>query len=183
MKFLLLQVFLLFGICFMGFPQNTGLPISIETRTSSNDGNSLSEIIIIPSWSDVSSSELTLRMLTDNKIGTALPSDPKSLLATEFERWETELMLMKRTIRLGSNTSFSAAVGLDWWNEYELERGYFAFGGDAQLMANQTRINYFLPVLSGGFETKIGLFQLWDSCSYSPLFYYTTIRVWYSHRA
>lgn len=156
----------------MAFPQSNNLPISIETRTSSNDGNSLSEIIIIPTWSETASSELTLRMLTDNKIGTALSNDPKSLLATEYERWEAEAILIKRTIRLGNHTSFSAAVGLDWWNENELERGYFAFGGDAQLMANQTRINYFLPVLSGGFETKIGSFQLYDSCSYSPLFYY-----------
>jgi len=171
MKFLLPIVFL-FGVCFVVFPQNSGLPISIETRTSSNNGNSLSELIIIPYWSDEVSSELALRMLSNSEIGAALSNDPKSLLATEYKRWEAELLLMRRTISLGGNTSFNTAAGLEWWNEDELERGYFAFGGDAQLMANQTKINYFLPVISGGFETRFGSFQLSDSCSYSPFFYY-----------
>jgi hypothetical protein len=148
-------------------------PINIEMKTSSNGGQAETSLSLIPAWSDRCNSRIGITLLEDSSIGPALDSDPKSLLASQNSTWKTSLTLLEGKAELiPGRFALGASLGAEWWNEDELEQGYFAFGGDAQLMANSTRINYFLPVIGAAVELKLLQASLRNAAWYSPFFYY-----------
>jgi hypothetical protein len=171
MKYCILFLIIIFTFTF-GWAQQNSLPISVEINSSSNGSNSVSELILTPRWSNSLGSSVQIRRIADTTLGTALPSDPKSLLATKYERWEAELIPLKIAISIGDGNSAGLEMGLSWWNEYQLEQGYFAFNGDAQLLANQSKINYFVPAVGLSFDLKFGALRVFEACSFSPAFYY-----------
>jgi hypothetical protein len=175
MKYLVLIILLFFVTQGVAFAQDDSkLPISVETRTFSDGARGISEIVVIPHWSPVVSSEFAIRRVSDTAMGPAIDSDPKTLLAVQYSRWEAELQLFKeRTSLFKDAVGAGLSLGFGWWNENELQKGYFSFGGDAQLMADSTRINYFIPILGGNLDARLGKISISDECWYTPVFYYS----------
>lgn len=156
------------------FSQTSSLPITVETHTSSDGSRNRTELVVTPVWSPTLSSSLVMRKVGDASMGPALDSDPKSLLAVQFDRWEAELTLMRRKVSfLNGNLAADGSLGFAWWNEHEIQKGYFSFGGTAELMAEDTRINYFIPVIGTGLNLRLGSIVIEDNFWISPLFYYT----------
>lgn len=153
--------------------QTSGLPVIVEVLSSSDGDRSISEVNIIPNWTGAFSSGLKFTYVADTSMGPAIESDPATLLASQFDRWEANLTAFDtRTTIFKNRLSVGLSLGASWWNERELEKGYFAFGGDAQIMANSTNIQYILPVLGASLSADIGPVLLKNSIYYSPAFFY-----------